>query len=231
MNRYAQSITQLSLLMLLVAMCACTWVGRDGAAIAPGEVFKDCPDCPEMVTIPGKSYALGKYEVTQKEWRAVMGSNPSSFQSCGDTCPVERVSWNDVQEYLAKLNSKTGKQYRLPTEAEWEYACHGGRQAKYCGGNDLDAVAWYKNNSNKQTHPVGQKQANDYGLYDMSGNVSEWVENKYDDEHGWRTLRGGSWYFTQQNMLAENRSGYEPAIRNNLNGFRLAKGDPAVIAQ
>ena len=124
-----------------------------------------------MIAIPGKNYEMSKYEVTQGQWQAIMGSNPSYFKSCGENCPVDQVSWNDIQEFLQKLNAKTGKQYRLPSEAEWEYACYGGSQTEYCGGNDLNSVAWNRDNSNKTTHPVGQKQANGFGLYDMSGNA------------------------------------------------------------
>lgn len=177
---------------------------------------------PAMVHIPGKNYEMGKYEVTQKEWREVMGSNPSKFSSCGDICPVEQVSWNNVQEFISKLNSKTGKQYRLPTEAEWEYACHGGSQSEYCGGN-LDAVGWYRDNSNGQTHPVGQKQANGYGLYDMSGNVWEWMENKYDNEHDWRVLRGGSWGDNLRSGRAALRIRSVPELWIADFGFRLAR--------
>jgi len=180
-----------------------------------------------MIRIPGKSYEMGKYDVTQAQWRAVMGNNPSSFSNCGDNCPVEQVSWNDVQEFLQKLNAKTGKQYRLPIEEEWEYACYGGNKTEYCGSNDLDSVAWYDKNSNNTTHPVGQKQANGYGLYDMSGNVWQWMQNKYDNEHDWRALRGGSWYIRYTDLLrASNRSSDGPANRHLNFGFRLARTLP-----
>ena len=111
---------------------------------------------PAMIRIPGKNYEISKYEVTQAEWKAVMGDNPSQFSQCGDNCPVEQVSWDDVQIFLQKLAEKTGKEYRLPTNAEWEYACMGEGETDYCGGNDLDAIAWYDENSNGTTHPVGQ---------------------------------------------------------------------------
>lgn len=130
-----------------------------------------------------KRYALGKTEVTQKQWRQVMGSDPVSlgFKGCDD-CPVEGVSWYEVKKYIDQLNAKTGKQYRLPSESEWEYACRGGKAGeKYCGGNDVGLVGWYGKNSADKTHPVGQKQPNGYGLVDMSGNVNEWVEDVYPD--------------------------------------------------
>jgi len=180
-----------------------------------GNIFRDCTDCPDMVVVPAGgfdmnpnteqdeepahrvtisyAFAMGKYEVTQAEWRTVMQASPSHFSNCGDTCPVEKVSWDNVQEFIQKLNAKTGKQYRLPTRAEWEYACYGGSQSEYCGGNDLNAVAWTMNNSNGQTHPVGQKQANGYGLYDMTGNVWEWMDDCWQRECARRALRGGSW--------------------------------------
>ena len=165
----------------------------------------------EMVAIQGKNYEIGKYEVTQGEWQSVMGSNPSRFAACGEDCPVENVSWNDVQEFITKLNQQTGNQYRLPTEQEWEFACLGGRSTEYCGGNDLNALGWYNGNSGATSHPVGQKQANAYGLYDMSGNVWEWVQDKYDSQHDWRVLRGGSWGIDPRNARAANRGGSDPA--------------------
>ena len=177
-----------------------------------------------MVTIPGKNYEMGKYEVTQKEWRAVMGSDPPelNFKGCDD-CPVEQVSWNDVHEFIQKLNQKTGKQYRLPIESEWEYACYGGSKTEYCGGGDIDAVAWYDGNSGNKTHPVGQKQANGYGLYDMSGNVWEWMENEYN---GVRALRGGSWNYRPEYVRAAYRSHYALSNRDYNYGFRLARTLP-----
>lgn len=181
---------------------------------------------PVMVHIPGKNYELGKYEVTQGQWRAVMGNDPSKFTNCGDTCPVEQVSWNDIQEFLQKLNAKTGRQYRLPSKAEWEYACYGGSQTEYCGGNDINAVAWYEENSNSTTHPVGQKQANGYGLYDMSGNVAEWMENKASNEHDLRYLLGGAWYTSPRSARAANNFGFEPTLRSRGLGFRLARTLP-----
>jgi len=167
-----------------------------------GTNFRDCPACPEMVVIPAgkfemgsnndepnekplhsvtisRNFAVGKTEVTQRQWRAVMGSRPSVFDSCGDDCPIENVSWNDAQDYIKKLNSQTGKEYRLPTEAEWEYACRAGGQQEYCGGDHVGSVAWYKDNSGNKTHPVATQEPNAFGLYDMSGNVWEWVEDTY----------------------------------------------------
>ena len=181
-------------------------------------------------------FYIGKYEVTQKEWQEVMGGNPSNFKNCED-CPVESVSWDDVQEFLAKLNAKTGKTYRLPTEAEWEYAARGGSQRrgyKYAGSNRLDEVAWYDGNSGDKTHPVGQKKANELGLYDISGNVWEWCSDWYDDYPSTaqtnpkgpstgsdRVLRGGSWYFYAEICRSAHRGNYGPDFRGNLVGFRL----------
>ena len=127
------------------------------------------------------NYYIGKYEVTQALWQAVMGSNPSGFK--GDNLPVETVSWNDCLDFISKLNVMTGKRFRLPTEAEWEYAARGGKKSrgyKYSGSNTLDDVAWYNYNSSSKTHAVGTKQPNELGIYDMAGNVREWCQ----DWHG-----------------------------------------------
>ncbi len=176
----------------------------------------------EMVRIPGRNYEIGKYEVTQGVWKTVMGSSPHSLHNCGDTCPVDEVTWNDVQEFLGKLNQMTGKQYRLPNETEWQYACYGSDQTEYCGGNDPDAVGWYRGNSNNQPHPVGQRQANGYGLYDMTGNVWEWTQDRYGNEDE-RVVRGGSW---RETVGAAYRFGLCPACIIFANGFRLARTLP-----
>lgn len=181
---------------------------------------------PAMVRIPGKDYEIGKYEVTQAEWRAVMMSNPSKFSNCGDTCPVEKVSWDDAQSYILKLNARTGKQYRLPTEMEWEYACYGGSQSEYCGGHNADAVAWTDGNSKEQTHPVGKMQANGYGLYDMSGNVMEWTNDCWEGNCAQRVFRGGSWNNAPRDARASFRIRFSTAIRNSSGGFRLSRTLP-----
>ena len=191
----------------------------------PGAVFRDCSDCPEMVVI-GTSYAMGKYLVTQKQWRDVMGNNPSFFRNCGDDCPVEDVSWDDAQEFVAKLNEKTGKTYRLPTEAQWESACHAGSQTEYCGGQQFDAVAWYARNSGARTHPVGQKQPNGLGLYDMNGNVWEWTSDCSNGDCRYRILRGGSWSFDPQFSRSPKRIGIAASYHLNDYGFRLVRALP-----
>jgi len=182
-------------------------------------------------------FQLGKHEVTQGQWQAVMGNNPSNFQNCGANCPVEKVSWDAIQIFLKKLNQQTGYRYRLPTEAEWEYACRsGGKNQTYCGGNDADSLAWYPSNSKRKTHPVGQKRANGFGLYDMSGNVFEWVQDwkgAYSSGQvtaptgpssgSYRVYRGGSWYSYITYSRSVNRDDNTPDFRRNYLGFRLAR--------
>ena len=179
------------------------------------------------------SYYICKYEVTQALWRAVMGSNPSKFK--GDNLPVEQVSWNDCQTFINRLNSYTGRNFRLPTEAEWEFAARGGnysRHYKYSGSNYIGDVAWYTDNSGNRTHPVGTKQANELGLYDMSGNVWEWCSDWYgsyssysqNDPTGpnsgsYRMRRGGSWDNGAANCRSSNR--YSPGDRFHTLGLRL----------
>jgi formylglycine-generating enzyme required for sulfatase activity len=177
-----------------------------------------------MIAIPGKNHAFGKYEVTQAEWESVMGNNPSSFK--GASLPVENVSWNDAQEYILKLNKSSGQQYHLPTEAEWEDACHGGNKTVFCGGEDVNAVAWYEGNSDKQTHPAGLKQPNAYGLHDMSGNVCEWMEDCWEGNCERRVRRGGSWDNPKQVVTANQRFGEDVSLRSSSIGFRLARKLP-----
>lgn len=133
-------------------------------------------------TVNVRGFWMGKTEVTQGLWKAVMGSNPSGFSSCGDSCPVERVSWDDAQEFIKKLNGLTGKQYRLPSEVEWEYAARAGTKTRWSFGDQesqLGEYAWYTSNSDSKTHPVGQKKPNPWGLHDMHGNVLEWVQDRW----------------------------------------------------
>ncbi|MEF2644124.1 MAG: SUMF1/EgtB/PvdO family nonheme iron enzyme, partial [Paramuribaculum sp.] len=184
------------------------------------------------------SFSIGKYEVTQKLWKAVMGSNPSHFK--GDNLPVENVSWDDVQTFIRKLNQKTGKHYRLPTEAEWEFAARGGNRSrgyKYSGSNDIGSVAWYDDNSNRKTHPVGKKSPNELGIYDMSGNVYEWCQDWYDGKYyssspysnpkgpstgSYRVFRGGGWYSCAGACRVSYRFSYSPDDHYDNLGFRLA---------
>jgi formylglycine-generating enzyme required for sulfatase activity len=178
---------------------------------------------PAMRVIPSGGFEIAQTEVTQAQWRAVMGNNPSHFSTCGDDCPVESVSWDDVQGYLNQLNQMTGKQYRLPTESEWKHACDGGSSQEYCGSSNLDAVGWHDGNSGRKTHPVGQKQANGYGLYDMSGNVWEWTQDCHDGDCSVRVLRGGSFFYNSELARAANRGGVSPSGRGDYNGFRVAR--------
>ena len=191
------------------------------------------------VTVP--AFAMAKTEITQGQWKAVMGSAPPDlyFKNCGEDCPVERVSWDDVQAFIKTLNQQTGGHYRLPSEAEWEYACRAGQDTLYCGGNDLDAVAWYGENSGKTTQPVRGKQPNHFGLYDMSGNVWEWVQDCYHDNYqgapgggsawdggtncavGRRVLRGGAFYNSQFGVRCAYRYNRAPVNRYNSHGFRI----------
>ncbi len=226
---------------------------------------KDCAECPEMVVIPGgsfqmgsneydnekpihsvsiKSFALGKYEVTQGQWKAVMGSNPSKFKDCGDTCPVEMVSWDDTQQYIQKLNASSGQQYRLPSESEWEYAAKAGSTTKYfwgdsIGNNNANCDGCGSRWDNKTTVPIGQFKPNAFGVYDMHGNVWERVQDYYHNnysgaptdgnvwvsggEQEFRVLRGGSWFDSPAVLRSANRNWLTPDFRNSNFGFRLAR--------
>lgn len=224
MNKYSipKPLCHLLLIVVIWLLSPLAWCAEKSPGGKAREAYAEI----EMISIPGKNYAMGKYEVTQSQWEAVMGSNPSNYKDCGDTCPVENVSWNDTQEFIQKLNDHTGQQYRLPSEAEWEYACRAGSQQEYCGSDNIDSVAWYDGNSGNKTHPAGQKQANAWGLYDMSGNIWEWVQDCYEGDCAKRVLRGGSWNNYPQGARAAFRFRNDPAFRFSDFGFRLARTLP-----
>ena len=186
-----------------------------------------------------KPFYMGVYEVTQAQWKALMGDNPSGFK--GDDLPVEMVSWEDCQKFLAKLKEKAGQGMicRLPTEAEWEYACRAGSKTEYSFGDDvgsLEDYAWFRANSEEKTHPVGQKKPNAWGLYDMHGNVFEWCADGYDAGYyakspeddpkgpaaaGSRVLRGGSWGYHADDTRSAYRIRVDPSGRRSYCGCRV----------
>ena len=185
------------------------------------------------------SFYMGQYEVTQALWEKVMGTRPSYFSGCAN-CPVEEVSPEQIQEFLTKLNQQTGKYYRLPTEAEWEYAALGGNKTKgykYSGSNDLAEVAWFKDNAEEKTHPVGLKKPNELGLYDMAGNVwelcADWFNDSYykkspainpknDKKAAYRSVRGGSWRSPKERCYSKARNCNINDHHKQNGGFRLA---------
>jgi formylglycine-generating enzyme required for sulfatase activity len=151
-----------------------------------------------------------------------MGDNPSDFEAC-DTCPVENVSWNDAQDFIKKLNARSGKHYRLPTEDEWFAGCQAGQSTTYCGSDSINDAAWFFENSGDKTHPVGRKSPNNWGLYDMSGNVWEWTDTCHDGDCTRRVLRGGSWGDEPVALRSAIRYGSLAANRDGNFGFRLAQ--------
>lgn len=235
------------------------------SGVSAQPAFKDCPDCPEMVVIPAgsfvmgsekqdsakplhtvtlRSFLIGKTEVTQRHWASVMGNNPSYYSRCGPDCPVENVSWNDAQQFILKLNQKTGKRYRLPSEAEWEYAARGGAtDAAMEDENEAGKYAWQYQNSGGKTHEVGQKMPNEFGLHDMYGNVMEWVADCHHknyvgaptDGSAWTTACNNDWLVQRGGGVTEGnntrgfwnrfdfRGGSRPYFRNQYWGFRLAR--------
>jgi len=238
---------------IIVASAAYT---SSNMAIAPGLAFSDADSGIEFVRVAGGCYCMGivengtrdavpshqvcvddyymgKYEVTQAQWRAIMGSNPSEMNSC-DNCPVVDVSWREAQEFIRRLTARTGKSYRLPTEAEWEYAVQiGGTQEK---NGTMNASSDRK----RELRPVGGSQPNSFGIHDMLGSVWEWTNDCYDKNYykdspkynpegppdgSYRTLRGGSWDDTQQSIQPTLRAKYEPWIKRSWVGFRLISPD------
>ena len=203
---------------------------------ATAEMSEPYSDEKPMHQVTLSSYAIGETEVTQALWQAVMGNNPSYFK--GDDLPVEQVSWDDCQTFISKLNNLTGRQFRLPTEAEWEFAARGGNwsnHTQYSGSSRLDDVAWYGGNSGSTRHPVKTKSANELGIYDMAGNVWEWCQDWYGsyssssqsdptgpDSGSDRVFRGGGWYDSAWFCRSSDRSGNAPDYRDNDLGLRLA---------
>jgi len=192
---------------------------------------------PHQVTL-SKPFYLGKYPVTQAQWKEIMGKNPSHFK--GDTRPVENVSWSDCQEFIQKINARErGNTYHLPTEAEWEYACRAGTTTRFCFGDDearLGEYAWFDGNSGSETHPFGQKKANAWSLYDMHGNVWEWCQDWYGEytkravtdpsgsgSGSGRVVRGGCWIGNAKYCASASRINYDPGTRYSSLGFRLAR--------
>ena len=204
-----------------------------GATTEQGSDAWDTEKPVHSVTL--SDYYIGRCEVTQELWEAVMGRNPSKFK--GAQNPVERVSWSDCQEFVSRLNSLTGRTFRLPTEAEWEYAARGGNKSlhyKYSGSGNIDDVAWYRDNSGSKTHAVGTKTANELGIYDMSGNVSELCSDWWGgysagaqtnpqgpSSGSRRVLRGGSWRNSARSCRVSDRSDIDPDFSDYFNGLRL----------
>lgn len=228
-------------------------------------LMTDCPDCPQMTVIPSGNFSLARggkvtfskpfvmsvTPITQGQWKAIMHRNPSAFPQCGDLCPVDRVSWEDAQVFILRLNAKTGRHYRLPSESEWGYACRAGVNSQYCGGDQLDTLAWYEGNSDNHPHPVAGKTPNNWGLYDMSGNLWQWMEDCFQDTRhinqddqrsipdngaAWegnaaepdgeclsRVVRGGSWRNNAADLVLTRRTANDPTARVNTVGFRLVR--------
>ncbi|MCA9733620.1 MAG: formylglycine-generating enzyme family protein [Deferribacteres bacterium] len=222
---------------------ASNFVKLAGGTFDMGDESSDLSEASRPVhQVTLSDFYIAKTPVTQKQWHDVMGSNPSHFKGCDD-CPVESVSWHDAQSFIERLSTKTGMKFRLPTEAEWEYAARGGNKSKvfqYSGSDNLDEVGWFAENSGDRTHAVGEKKPNELGIYDMSGNVWEWCLDWYDEEYyqdckkkgvvenptgpetgSRRVLRGGGWSSDAQNCRPADRFGVDPGLRGSGLGFRL----------
>ena len=203
-----------------------------------GESLLD--DAKPIHTVKVSAFALCRFPVTQSLWQAVMGDNPSYFR--GALRPVEQVSWEDCHRFIREINQRTTGGYRLPSEAEWEYAARGGRYpdgTEYASSDHLDEVAWYDDNSLRESQPVGRKRPNALGLYDMSGNVWEWCQDHYHNDYkgapsdgtawedygdgAYRVLRGGSWYSAAVYSRVAYRAHIHPRYQSHDLGFRLAR--------
>jgi formylglycine-generating enzyme required for sulfatase activity len=216
----------------------CEQINMKFVHIPPGTFMMGSLKTLHRVTLT-KGFYMQTTQVTQKQWKALTGNNPSWFRH-HEECPLEDVSWHDVQDFINKLNDKEGSdRYRLPTEAEWEYACRAGSDTTYCFGNDeseLKEYAWYEKNSDRKTHPVGQLKPNPWGLYDMHGNVWEWCRDLYanypvsaitdpmgNSTGSTRILRGGSWYNAAGFCRSSSRDPRSPYKKNPAIGFRLVR--------
>ena len=257
LSRHGFTLTSLALLLIALVLCTCTEPTdpvtsesvlpaaeseMEFIEVSPGEFRMGSHDLEDdekpvrTVTI-SRGFQLGKYEVTQEQWEAVMGSNPSRFK--GAKRPVEKVSWKDVQEFIGKMNQRNdGFLYRLTTEAEWEYAARAGTTGDYAG--DLDKMGWYTENSGDQSHEVGLKKANAWGFHDMHGNVWEWVQDWYGEDHYasrpnpdedppgpvsgvHRVMRAGGWCTVAGDCRSAIRGWWLPGERDDDLGFRLLR--------
>ncbi len=254
MNKNITTLVRLGLFSLAMTTAA---------RAAEPAAFRDCADCPEMISLPAgsftmgsldkgpdesakpahavivKAFAIGKFEVTQDEWFSIMGSRPAQFK--GARHPVEQVTWKLAREFVRKLSEKTGKRYRLPTEAEWEYAARAGTGSEYYfGQGSLAEHAWFDDNSEESTHPVGQRKPNAFGLHDMYGNVWEWTDDCWNDGYagapedgsawasgdcGQRVVRGGTWYSKAASVGSSARAKFSSEIRYSSRGggFRVVR--------
>lgn len=257
----ARSLGRFRAVEFMMVLILCFWVGRSvliggGAAgvsqtpsvaiefvrIQPGTFQMGCSmgdnrchanEKPVHTVKITKPFDLGRYEVTQAQWRAVMGTDPSRFK--GDARPVEQISWTDAQDFITRLNENgNGQRYRLPTEAEWEYAARAGTSDR--GLANAEQLAWFLDNADHETHPVGQKQPNPWGLYDMQGNVLEWCMDWLENyssgaqsdptgaaEGAKRVLRGGAFGLDSGILRISQRGGNMPNFRGSNNGFRVVR--------
>jgi len=245
-KRILRAATAVSVTAVVAVLTVCTGeesfddsFNPDMAFVVGGAFMMGCTaeqggDCAENeipareVTVEG--FYAAKAPVTQFEWARLMGSEVIkwSVSSVGDDYPIHGISWNEANQYVKKLNAKTGKKYRLLTEAEWEYAARGGDRSggyKYSGSDNINDVAWYSGNSGNRLREVCEKHANELGLCDMSGNVREWVSDAYGDDA--RVFRGGGWSASAQECRVSARNGASPSNRNKYIGLRVAVSDDA----
>ena len=247
---YTETMADLNFSMEMVGVQGGTF--SMGATSDQGNAYEPDEKPVQNVTLP--SYYISRYEITQAQWKAIMGTTIQEQKDkaqayyeedilelfgVGDNYPMYYVNWFEAKEFCVKLSEKTGKKYVLPSEAQWEFAARGGNKSKhykYSGGNDLKAVAWYTDNSNKKTHPVGTKTPNELGLYDMTGNVYEWCEDWYglygreneepdpdDPMRDLRVDRGGCWYESDYECRISYRDNFIPEYAHEGLGFRVVR--------